>query len=97
MAYYIDYILLHIVWSVASLNIFYLRCKVSGGKCCGLVVTVIDPVNDDLSVFCCYFELHEQNNIKLNTWLIYVVAEGNGLSDNMAVIIKCLLASTFYN
>ena len=60
------YILLQIVWSIVSLDIFYLWYEVTGGKYCGMEVTSIDPWNYNLSVYNFVFELYEQNNTKLN-------------------------------
>ena len=67
VAAHITYILLHIILSTVSFNIFYLQYKVYGDQFCGLVVTGLEAVTYDLSVFLIIFELGEQTNTKWNT------------------------------
>ena len=67
VAAHITYILLRIILSTVSFNIFYLQYKVYGDQFCGLVVTGLEAVTYDLSVFLIIFELGEQTNTKWNT------------------------------
>ena len=51
MTPHITYILLHIVWSIVILDIFYLNYEVYDDQFCGLEVTSIDPVTFKLYVY----------------------------------------------
>ena len=58
-------------------------------------VTIIDPVTCDLYDYCCYFELDEKINAKLNKYIKYVVSEVRVLSETALLILKFLPATIF--